>query len=283
MINKDKYPNFSVAISVYEKDNPIWFDCALESIIVQTVKPDEIVLIVDGPVPETIKKVIKKYTDLCNKKGIVLKAIKLKVNGGLGNALRIAVGECKNNLIARMDSDDIACESRFEQQLKFMVNHPEVDLLGGDIVEFVDDIHNVIGKRIVPCDDKEIKEYMKIRCPFNHVTVMYKKEAVQKSGSYLDLFWNEDYYLWIRMLEQGCVMANTGTILVNVRTSSDMYKRRGGINYFRSEKFLQEYMLERNIITKTTYLVNVLKRFVVQCVLPNSIRGWVFKRFAREK
>lgn len=135
--------------------------------------------------------------------------------------------------------------------------------------------------RRVPKLDKEIKEYLKIRCPLNHVTVMFKKSSVKKSGGYLDLFWNEDYYLWIRMAEKGCIMENTGTILVNVRIGKDMYQRRGGKKYFKSEKYLQDYMLSKKIIDKKTYILNVFKRFIVQIILPNSIRGWVFKNFTR--
>lgn len=99
----------------------------------------------------------------------------------------------------------------------------------------------------------------------------------------MDLFWNEDYYLWIRMAENGCNMANTGTTLVNVRVGEEMYKRRGGSKYFKSECFLQKYMLKRRMISFDTYLINVTIRFIMQILLPNSVRGWVFRTFAREK
>lgn len=274
-----KTEDFSVVTSVYKSDNPTYFDRAFESIYtLQTVKPSEIVLVVDGPVPEEINKVIGKYQAIC---GAVLNVIRLKNNGGLGNALRIAVENSSYELIARMDSDDISVPNRFEQQLAVMKANRDVDIVGGDISEFIDEESRVVATRKVPCDDTGIKEYMKTRCAMNHVSVMYKKSAVLKAGGYLDLFWNEDYYLWIRMVEHGCKMANTGTVLVNVRTGTDMYKRRGGAKYFASEKFLQKYMLERKIITHSTYMMNLSKRFVIQRLLPNSIRGFVFKTFAR--
>lgn len=116
----------------------------------------------------------------------------------------------------------------------------------------------------------------------NHVTVMFRKSEVLKAGNYQDWFWNEDYYLWIRMRLAGCKFANVPEVLVNVRTGSDMYARRGGIKYFRSEKALQKYMLDNNVIGFSTYLMNVLKRFIVQVLLPNDIRGWVFRTFARQ-
>jgi hypothetical protein len=115
------------------------------------------------------------------------------------------------------------------------------------------------------------------------MTVMYKKSAVENAGGYLDWFWNEDYYLWIRMLEKNSVFANTGTVLVNVRTGRDMYRRRGGMKYFKSEARLQRYMLQKHIIGVGTYCSNWTKRFIVQVLLPNRIRGWVFRRLARSK
>lgn len=275
----EKYLDFSVALSVYKNDNPTFFDRSLESIYTnQTVKPSEIVLVVDGPVSEELNEIIRKYGNICRP---VLNVIRLEKNCGLGNALRIAVENSSNELIARMDSDDVSVPDRFEQQLKIIKANPSLDIVGGDISEFIDDETNIVAYRKVPVQDKNIKEYLKRRSPLNHVTVLFKKAAVQESGGYLDLFWNEDYYLWIRMVEHGCVMANTGSVLVNVRVGADMYKRRGGKKYFASEKFLQDYMLRKKMISHFTYLSNILKRFIVQSVLPNSIRGWVFKKFAR--
>ncbi len=269
---------FSVATSVYKNDNPEFVDRAFHSITtLQTVKPSEIVLVVDGPISEELNAVILKHEASYEN----FKVIRLEKNGGLGNALRLAVENASFDLIARMDSDDISLPTRFEEQLSFFKVNSETDIVGGDISEFVSAEENIVAYRRVPKTDKEIKEYMRVRCPFNHVSVMYKKSAVQKAGGYLDLFWNEDYYLWIRMQETGAVMANTGTTLVNVRTGRDMYKRRGGKKYFQSEKFLQKYMLNRKMIGRWTYIKNIAKRWIVQVLLPNRLRGWVFKKFAR--
>lgn len=270
---------FSVAMSVYKNDNAIHFARALESITsLQTKRPDEIVLVVDGPVSDELDGVIEKY----KAKYDFMNVTRLPQNVGLGKALRIAVETAENELIARMDSDDVAVPYRFEEQLKVFENNPGIDIVGGDISEFVDVEDNVVAYRKVPKNHSEIKEYLKVRCPFNHMTVMYKKSAVMKAGGYLDLFWNEDYYLWIRMFEQNCKTANTGTVLVNVRTGKDMYKRRGGIRYYRSEKFLQDYMLKRKMIGFLTYISNLTKRLIVQVLIPASIRGWVFRNFARK-
>lgn len=271
---------FSVAISVYKNDDPVFFDLALQSITKdQTEKPDEIVLIVDGPIPEALMAVVDRYE--AEYPGF--RAIRLPENKGLGNALRLAVENCSHALIARMDSDDISLPTRFEQQLRCFEENPELDIVGGDITEFIGESDNIVGKRIVPQMDAEIKAYMQTRCAMNHVSVMYKKSAVLSVGNYIDWFWNEDYYLWIRMQQKGCTFGNTGTVLVNVRSGADMYQRRGGKKYFQSEKGLQDYMLKHKMIGFGTYGMNVLKRWIVQIALPNSVRGWVFRMFARTK
>lgn len=274
----DNYTPFSVAISVYKNDNPEHFDRALESITdFQTIVPDEIVLVVDGPISDELDQVIKKF----QAKYDIFKIIRLKQNGGLGNALRIAVENASYEFIARMDSDDISVPTRFEQQLCFFNQYPDVDIVGGDITEFINKETNTVGKRSVPKTNDEIREYMKIRCAMNHVSVMYKKASVMAAGGYQDWFWNEDYYLWIRMWLNNAVFANTGTVLVNVRVGKEMYRRRGGKKYFFSEKALQDYMLNKSMISRDVYYKNIIKRMVVQLILPDEIRGWVFKKFAR--
>ena len=240
--------------------------------------PDEIVLVVDGPVSEELNKVIVKY----EKKYDAFYVIRLEKNGGLGNALKMAVETARYELIARMDSDDVSSPTRFEEQLKYFATHPKTDIVGGDITEFIGAEDNIIGKRVVPQTNDEIREYMKTRCAMNHVSVMYKKSSVQAAGGYQDWFWNEDYYLWIRMWLNNAVFANTGTVLVNVRVGEEMYQRRGGDKYFKSEKGLQDYMLQHKMIGVSTYIKNVGKRLIVQKLLPNKLRGWVFRTFARD-
>ena len=270
---------FSVAISVYKSDAPEFFDRALFSITeMQTIKPDEIVLVVDGPVCEELNRVIEKYERLYS----IFHIIRLEQNGGLGNALKIAVENSKYDLIARMDSDDVSLPTRFEQQLKYFEEHPEVDIVGGDITEFIGDESNIVGKRVVPKTNEEIREYMRRRCAFNHMSVMYKRDAVQDAGGYQDWFCNEDYYLWIRMWLNHAVFANTGSVLVNVRVGEEMYQRRGGWKYFKSEAKLQSFMLKKGVIRVPRYLVNVSERLILQVLMPNKVRGWVFRTFARQ-
>jgi len=282
MLNKEirnKYIPFSVAMSVYKSDNPTFFDLALESITdSQTVKPNEIVLVVDGPISNELDSVIAKYI----KKYNMFNIIRLKENRGLGNALQIAVENAKFDYIARMDSDDISVFDRFEQEIVFLCKHPEIDVIGGDITEFIDVESNVVGVRKVPESNLEIRKYMKVRCAMNHVSVMYKKSSIQAAGGYQDWFWNEDYYLWIRMWLNGGIFANTGTNLVNVRVGEEMYRRRGGIKYFQSEVKLQKYMLKHKVIGILRYIINVSERLVLQVLMPNRLRGFLFQKLARK-
>jgi glycosyltransferase involved in cell wall biosynthesis len=270
---------FAVILSVYRNDRAKYVKRALESIWhIQTVRPSQIVLVIDGPVGEDVLTVITEFQIACP----VLKVVRLPENVGLGNAMQIAIKEVDYEVVARMDSDDISIPERFEQQISFFEKNSQIDVVGGDISEFIGEEDHIVAYRRVPETDQDIKAYMKKRCPLNHVTVMFKKTAVMKAGGYIEQFWNEDYYLWIRMAQCGAIMANTGTVLVNVRTGKDMYSRRGGIKYFQSELFLQKYMLRAKIINVPTYVDNVVKRWIVQLILPNRLRGWVFRTLARK-
>ncbi len=268
---------FSVAMCVYKNDNPEHFKRAVESIVNQTMKPAEIILVVDGPIADELEKAIKGFEN-----SNTLKAIYLQENVGLGNALKIAVEHCENEIIARMDADDISVKNRFEQQLEFFENNTDLDIVGGDIAEFVNQEDDIISKRAVPTAHSDICEYMRKRCPFNHMTVMFKKQAVIDAGGYLDWHFNEDYYLWIRMLLNKCKFGNTGTTLVKVRVGEEMYARRGGWKYFKSEARLQKFMFNKKIIGFVRYLINLSERLILQVLMPNKIREFVFKKFARE-
>lgn len=273
--------DFSVCTSVYKNDKAEFVRKALDSMLVyQSVKPTEIVLVQDGPVSYELFRLLLGYR---NKYGDRLNIIRQDKNGGLGNALKIGVENTKYDIIARMDSDDICSPNRFEKQLAFMETHPECDIVGGQITEFIDTPDNIVGKREVPCSHGEIYKYMRSRCALNHPTVMFKKKAVLDAGNYQDWFWNEDYYMWIRMMERGCVFANLPDVLVNMRSGLDQYGRRGGRKYFDSEVGIKKLMLEKGMITRREYVINYIERFIIQLMLPCSIRGWVLRTFARKQ
>lgn len=279
--NDRGYPPFSVSMCVYGGDNAEWFDAALESVINQTIKPSEIVLVVDGSIPQAIYDVIHKYEKRLQGK-LTYKVIYFDKNRGHGIARRTSVLNCSNEFIALMDADDICLPSRFEQEINVM-RSTNADIVGSDIAEFVGDESNILCRRCVPVTDKAIKAYMKKRCPFNQMTVLFKKTVYENAGAYIDWYCNEDYYLWIRMALSGARFANTGNVLVHVRVGDDMYQRRGGIKYFRSEKKLQKLMLDKRIISFPRYMINVTERAIIQVLMPNKMRSLIFQRIARRK
>ena len=239
---------FSVVTSVYRNDRPEFVRVALDSMLVkQTLKPSEIILVQDGPVPVKLEQLLLEYE---TRYPDVVRIIRFAKNGGLDNALKHGVENAQHDLVARirMDSDDICLPKRFESQVAFMEKHPECDIVGGQMTEFIGAPTNIVGKRIVPETNDAIYCYMKSRCALNHVTVMFRKKAVLAVGNYQDWFWNEDYYLWVRMMLNKCVFANLPDVLVNVRSGKDQYARRGGMKYFKSEVGIQRLMLDNHLI-----------------------------------
>lgn len=278
--------DFSVSMCVYGKDNPDYFDAAIESVVNQTQKPKEIVITVDGPIPDTLERIIGKYQNEMLVPDIDIKIIRLEKNMGHGEARRICFENCSCDLVALMDADDLSVSTRFEKQLSFLDKNPDISVVGGIITEFITadnptDRSRTAGTRIVPEKDEEIKQYMKKRCPMNQVTVMFKKKDVAEVGGYLDWYCEEDYYLWIRLALAEKKFGNLPEILVDVRVGEEMYQRRGGWRYFKSEAGIQNFMRQKGMIRYSRYLINVSERFIIQVLLPNWIRGWVFKRLAR--
>ena len=271
---------FSIITSIYKNDKPEFVRIALDSMLVnQSVKPSEIVLVQDGPVSEGLSSHLFEYE---MNYPTIMSVIRLKQNEGLGNALMLGVEAAKNEIVARMDSDDICIPNRFEIQLAYLKAHPEVDIIGGQMTEFVDTPDNIVGRRKVPLSNDEIYDYMKSRCALNHVTVMFRRSVVLKIGNYQDWFWNEDYYLWVRMMMARCKFANVTEVLVNVRSGANQYARRGGRKYYESEKGIKKLMLDNGLINRTEYFINVAQRYIIQILMPNRVRGWVYRTLARQ-
>ena len=177
-----------------------------------------------------------------------------------------------------MDADDISVPNRFEMQIKAYEENPHMAVIGGQINEFIGSQDNIVGTRIVPIADADIKKYLKSRCPMNLVTVMFRKDYVQAVGGYQEWFCEEDYYLWIRLAKAGYTFKNLPDNLVNVRVGDEMYRRRGGWKYFKSEAGLQGYMLRHGVISLPRYCFNVLGRFAIQVAMPNKLRGFIFQK-----
>lgn len=213
---------------------------------------------------------------------IDFRPIYLETNQGHGNARRASLAGCTHSLVALMDADDISLPNRFFHQLEAFSKNREIDIVGGQITEFISNPNNIVGRRVVPETDQEIKKYMKKRCPMNQVSVMFKKDFVDYVGGYIDWYCEEDYYLWIRMAQANGVFLNVKNTLVNVRVGDEMSARRGGWKYFSSEAKLQKYMLDQRIISLPRYLYNVVIRFGGEVVMPDKFRTKLFK-LMREK
>ena len=267
-------------MSVYRNDKPWDFIDAVRSISInQTVKPSEIIIVVDGPVPCQLGQAIAEVeADIEN-----IKILRQSENKGLGTALNIGMKACSNELVARMDSDDISAYDRFEKQLKFMNIHPEIAVCGGQISEFIDTPDNIVTYRNVPLEANDCRKYFRNRDPLSHMTVMLRKSAVMAVGNYLPWHLDEDTYLWGRLLKNGYEIANLPDILVNVRVGKEMYARRGGWKYFKSDSKMLRWKLENGLISKGRYFYNYSVRFAVQVIMPNSFREWVFKNLLRKK
>lgn len=276
-----KYPQFSVSMCVYDGDNSHDFDTAIHSVVNQTLKPNEIVLTVDGPIHYPIENVIKKYREQLARTEINFNIVYLEKNVGHGEARRICFDNCSYDFIALMDADDISVPERFEKQMDYLLKYPELSVVGGNIHEFIGTPENCVGKRLVPEKDIDIKSYMRKRCPMNQVTVMFKKKDVAAVGGYIDWYCEEDYYLWIRLALAGKKFRNVQENLVHVRVGEEMYQRRGGWKYFKSEAKLQGFMLKKGMINLPRYIINVAQRLVLQVLMPNKLRGFVFQKFAR--
>ena len=256
-VTVDKRKNtYSVLMSVYKNDNPVFLRIALESIYEkQIVKPDEIVVVFDGPLNENLYMVLDEFRE--GKENIV-KYFPQNVNRGLGEALRIGSEYCTCDYILRMDSDDISDEHRFERQILYVENHPEIDVLGTDIAEFQETPNEDMRIRSCPEKHEDIVNMGKRRNPMNHVTVCMKRTALEKSGGYRTLLLLEDYYLWLNMIAAGCKLANIHESLVYVRVGNGFDSKRGSQERIDGWKVLQDFMLKHKMITKKDAMLNML-------------------------
>ena len=268
---------FSVLMSVYKNEKVEFFKQAMDSVLSQTLPLEEIVLIRDGIVYKELQTAIDEYI---SKYPELFTYIPLEENKGLGNALKIGVERARNELIARMDTDDICVPDRFEKQIRFMEENPQVDIVGANIAEFMETPEKIIDYRIVPSTHDEILKFVKKRSPFNHMTVVFRKQSILNAGNYQSFYLFEDWYLWLRMYLSDCKFANIEEVLVYARVS-EMAARRGGLKYYKSCKKLLKFMSKNKIIGWFGYLKARIIRFCGYVIIPNKLRAWCYKKFLR--
>ena len=274
--------NFSVLMSVYKSDNPSFFEEALNSVsTIQTVKPKQIVIVKDGPVDEKIDLIIKKIEN--RNKNIEFTIISNKENKGLASALNDGIKSCKYEWIARMDADDISLSNRFEKQIHYLLNNPDVDVLGGCIAEFNNVPGDLKSKRIVASNSEEIRKMAKKRTPMNHMTVMYRKKAVEDVGCYSVSFGKlEDYKLWVDLINANYKLNNLEDIVLNARVGNGFLSRRSNKREIKDWDMLQKYLLEHHIVNKFEAIINRLN-IRVFIYMPCWIKKIIYKVLLRNK
>lgn len=270
--------DYSVLMSVYYKEKPEYLKESMQSIYDQTAAADDFVLVCDGPLTEDLDLVIEQMQVLFRGR---LQVIRLKENGGLGNALNKGMSYCRHSLIARMDSDDIARPDRCERQLRIFRQNPKIDIVSGIVEEFEEDPNQVVSRRVPPETNKDIIRYAKKRNPFNHPCVMYRKEKVEAAGGYQDFYLLEDYYLWIRMILNHSRGYNIQKPLLWMRVGNGMYKRRSGWKYAVSQRRLFAYMKQQGFISAPLYYRTVATR-TVGALIPNQLREYLYNRYLRK-
>ena len=279
MKNKNK-EKFSVLMSVYFKEEPKALDLALNSVLdKQTLKPDELVLVEDGPLTDELYKVVNDYE---KKYPNIIKIYPLEKNGGLGSALNHGLSKCSNDLIVRMDSDDVSCEDRFEKQIDYMIKHPEISVLGGAISEFEDDPSKPVRLKNMPITSEEVKKYARFRNPINQVTSCFRKKDIESVGGYKDIFYLEDHYLWSRLLVNNKVIENLPDVLVYVRIGNGFLDRRGNKRYVNGWRKLQNYLYKNKFITFYEKERNMLGMYVIT-YSPKWVRSLLYSKVLRSK
>lgn len=264
---------FSVLMSVYYKEQPDFLRQSLDSVFGQTVRASQVVLVEDGPLTPELDVVVAEYSS----KYPEMEIVPLSENRGLGLALAEGILHCKYEIVARMDTDDIARKDRFELQLKEFEKNPQLDICGSHVKEFEDDVNVIVTQRMVPLTDEDCKKYQKRRDAFNHMTVMYKKSTILAAGNYQHCPLMEDTLLWVNMFKNGAVAMNIDDYLVNARIGKGMYERRGGWTYYKKYKQARKRICETGYISWWDYEYTLMVQLVV-ALMPNKLRGFVFKR-----
>jgi glycosyltransferase involved in cell wall biosynthesis len=270
---------FSVLISVYKNDHPQYFDEALHSISTkQSWPPNEIVLVVDGPVSGGLDAVIRQWEQ---QNRFNVKVIRSPCNVGLANALNLGLKHCSHEYVARMDSDDISLPMRFERQLKFLQEHPSIALLGGWYEQYDNELDRLITDRKVPTTMADIVPYSRSRTPFNHVTAIFKKSTLLEIGCYPNIQgYMEDWWIALRLIKRGYSLANLPEYLVMVRGDREFIRRRGGWNFLLQELANLKALYQQGLIGGLDLVRNVCIRSFVR-LLPHGARTMMYQAIRR--
>ena len=269
---------YSVLMSLYVKERPEWLSQSLDSMLGQTVSPSEIVIVEDGPITPELSDVLERYNATYPK---LFNFVVLDENHGLGYALNKGVLACSNEIIARMDTDDIARADRMEKQLSAIAEG--LDMVGSDVVEFEESPDEPVASTALPKGMDNILAYSKRRNPFRHPSMTFKKTKVLEAGNYSsEYLFFEDWDLFNRMLSCGCRAENIAEPLVAMRVSGDFYARRGGAKYLGYAYDFKKAQVSRGYFTKADFFASFVPHAIV-CLMPNSVRSFVYTKMLRRK
>lgn len=263
---------FSLLMSVWRGDDPGFLCAAFTSVVHdQTRRPDDVVLVQDGPVTPELAEMI---ATLVESSPVPTTVLALDANVGLGVALDKGMAACAHDIIARMDADDIALPHRFAVQVPLV--EAGVDLVGSSMLEFGSHAADIVGKRVPPIDPAVIVRYARFYQPFNHPTVVYRRSVVEAAGGYRHLALMEDYLLFAKMIERGARVANVEEPLVLYRVGAGAYARRGGVALLKSEWRLQRQLVDMGFTTRAQFVRNVVVRGGYRLV-PEPVRKTAYR------
>ena len=262
---------YSVLMTMYKGDNPEYAKLSIESMLNQTVLTDNFVIVCDGPLTSELDTLLKEY----KQKNSIFHIYRLPHNVGLGAALRYGVTVCKNELIARMDDDDISKPKRCELEIEYLENNPECALVGTHMNEFADVPDNTIRIKKVPIGFDNIKKYAHRRNPFNHSMIMFRKSAVLGAGNYSEMRTNQDVELWVRMLNNGYHCENMDEILVDFRFDNNTLARR---KEWKNSKLMIDIWKQFRKNKYCSYWDYIIVKWVQIAIyiMPKNLLSWVY-------
>lgn len=276
---ENNYNKYSVLASIYIKENPENFKLAMDSMLNQTIIPEQIVLVEDGPLTEELYAVIEEYK---NKYPEIFTIVVSEINLGLGKALNLGLDSCRNELVARMDTDDYSKPERCEKQLETFNKDKALSIVGTCLDEFSDNIDNLLKSRIVPEKHEDIYKFGKKRSPFNHPTVMYKKSDVLSVGGYGDLRRCQDFDLWGRMLYKGFKAYNIQESLLLFRANEANSKRLSSKETRKCKNKVVKSFWKMGYASFIDYMVIATSQFIL-AIMPASFQKWVYNKFLRKR
>ncbi|MHA6332443.1 glycosyltransferase [Qipengyuania sp. CAU 1752] len=276
---KRNIPGFSAMLCLYKNNRAEEVREAFASnLMAQSLMPDEVIVVFDGPVPQDVETVVEEFEGKFNIRRVVFPE-----NQGHGPARAAAIDACSYSWMAIVDADDISRPDRFEKLLAAVAEYPECAVIGGGYTEFhVKNGEIITGAKVsMPETLEEVESFLQSRSPVAQATAILRVDAIRDVGNYKPWFNNEDYYLWLRLVAAGYKIRNIPDDVLLVRTDPNFYQRRGGFQYWRNEVSLQQYSLETGTTTLSKFLFGATVRFVVQVLLPNRLRVWFYNAILR--